>query len=91
MQNVQAIGDMEKARDMKVAAVAPVEPQHIISHPYLIRTLDLNTLTLEQTELTQAFELDMLAGQVGLDVPVRSQTFCSLRTLQDGTLQEASK
>ncbi|KAK9825550.1 hypothetical protein WJX74_005515 [Apatococcus lobatus] len=58
--SMQAIGDMEKARDMKVAAVAPVEPQHIISQPCLIRALDLNSLTLEQTELTQEFELELL-------------------------------
>lgn len=55
---------MERVRDEKVAAVAPVQAQHIISHPCLIRALDLNSLTLEQTELTQDFELNLLPDRV---------------------------
>ncbi len=62
--NMQPIGDMERERDSRIAAVAPVDPQHLISQPCLIRAFDLSTLTLEQTELSQAFELELLPEQV---------------------------
>ena len=55
---------MEQERDLKVAAVSPVDPKHLISQPSLIHTFDLSTLTLEQTELSQDFELDLLSDQV---------------------------
>ncbi len=61
---MQVIGDMERERDIKVAAVSTVDPKHLISHPSLIHTFDLSTLTLEQTELSQAFELALLPDQV---------------------------